>query len=238
MSDQPLPEKCATCPVRQHGAPFCWRDLQEQMTLLDEHGVQHHLRPGEVLCRQGEAAEGWWIVRRGQILEYMVDAGGREQIIRFGPVGSVVGLCGMGPSGAHWASARAGRRGAEVFFVPREMGRRLVEKNPVLGYSLLTGMAEEVRSAYHKMHGLVMRPARASIAYILLSTTECTPDGQSVVTLTRGEIAAMTGVAVETVVRTLNDFRTQGLIQDVGQHRIELLNPCSLHEVAEGLEER
>lgn len=229
-------DRCETCPVRTHGAPFCWRDLQNQMALLGAIGIERRYAPGEPLYRQGDPADGWWIVRRGQVLEYLVDPAGREQILRLAPAGSVCGMSGLGPGSIHWANARAGRRGADTYFIPRKKGWKLAEANPGLVYALLAGMAEEVRLAYHKLHGLAMRPARAGVAYVLLSATECTPDGQSVVTLSRSEIASMAGLAVETVVRILNDFRARGLIEDRGYRQIRICDPCGLHAIAEGLD--
>lgn len=231
-----IPERCISCPVRANGALFCWRELREQEALLDAHGVGRRYGPGEVLYRQGDRAEGWWIVRRGQVMEYLTDPSGREQIIRLAPAGSVCGLSGLGPAPAHWSCARAGRRGADTCYIPRERGRWLAEENPAMVFALIAGMAEEVRLAYHKLHGLAMLPARAAVAHTLLLTTECSPSGQSFVTLSRGELASMVGVAVETVVRILNEFRSRGLIADSGHHQIELHDPCGLHAIAEGLE--
>ena len=74
------------------------------------------------------------------------------------------------------------------------------------------------------------------MASTLLNTTECN-DGRSFVSLTRGEIASMCGLAVETVVRVLGEMRTQGLIEDSGYGHIELLDPCRLHRISLDLDE-
>lgn len=232
-----LPVQCAACPVRARGAPVCWRDLQAQMALLEARGVSRRLAPGEVLYCQGDAARGWYLVRRGQVLEYVVDKAGREQIVRIARAGSVCGMSGLGSVSPHWATARAGRLGADVCFLPRERGRQLAEENPSIFYALLAGMAEEVRMAYHKLHGLSMLPTRNAVAQVLLSATECTDQGESIITLSRSEIASMVGVARETVVRVLAEFRAAGLIGDRGRNRIELRDPCGLHAIAEGLDD-
>jgi len=231
-----LPQQCATCPVRSHGAPVCWRELQAQRAILEARGVPRRLAPGEVLYRQGDPARGWWLVRRGQVLEYVADRAGREQIVRIAPAGSVCGLSGLGSTSAHWATARAGRRGADVCFVSRERAERLAEENPAIFHALMAGLAEEIRMAYHMLHGLSMLPTRSAIAQVLLSAAECTDRGESVITLSRSEIASMVGVAPETVVRVLGEFRAAGLIGDRGRSRIMLLDPCGLHAVAEGLD--
>lgn len=100
----------------------------------------------------------------------------------------------------------------------------------------MAGLAEEIRMAYHMLHGLSMLPTRSAIAQVLLSAAECTDRGESVITLSRSEIASMVGVAPETVVRVLGEFRAAGLIGDRGRSRIMLLDPCGLHAVAEGLD--
>lgn len=237
-TEQAPVRQCATCPVRERGAPVCWRALQAQIALLREHGVARRLAPGEILYRQGDPAQGWWLVGRGQVLEYVVDLAGREQIVRLAPAGSVCGMSGLGARAVHWATARAGRRGADVCFVPRQHGQRLAEQDPAILYALLTGMAEEVRLASNRLHGLSMLPARSAIAQVLLSATECTAEGESVITLSRSEIASMVGLATETVVRVLGEFRTEGLIADHGRNRIALCDPCGLHAIAEGLDSK
>ncbi len=231
-----LPERCADCPVRQRGAPFCWRQMRSQLNLVRVHGTFHQLRKGEILFRQGDPITGWWLVHRGQILEYVVDDAGREQITRMAPAGSPTGLCGFRLAPGYSGSARAGRQGAEVYAIGVGESWRLIRENPDLACALLVGMVEEICFAQNKLQKISTLPARATVASILLATTECSGDGQSQVTLTRGEIASMAGLAVETVVRVLGEFRSQELIQDGGYASIELLDPCGLHRVSLALD--
>ncbi|BDG61695.1 hypothetical protein caldi_27850 [Caldinitratiruptor microaerophilus] len=231
-----LPEKCQLCPVRTQGAPFCWKDLYERMVSLGQVSHVRRLRRGDVLYRQGDEATGWWIVRQGRVVEFIVDEAGREHIVRIAAAGGIAGICGFGPWSEHWATARAGHTGAEVCYVGRDEALRLVSEDPELGRCLLAGMAEELRRAYLRLHGLVTVPARVSAARLLLSMAERTPDGRYVVALSRREMANIIGVRLETAVRILGEFRRQGLIRDEGHFRIELLDPCRLHGVAEGIE--
>ncbi|MBP2019119.1 CRP/FNR family transcriptional regulator [Symbiobacterium terraclitae] len=229
--------RCEDCPVRRRGAPYCWRDMREQLMLLRPHASRRELARGEVLFRQGEPVIGWWLVGRGQVLEYAVDAAGREQIIRMAPAGSPVGLAGLRMSPSYCISARAGRQGAEVWFIDRDAGWRTIRENPELACALLVGFAEELHLGYLRLQNISTLPARAVVASTLLSTTECR-DGRSSVSLTRGEIASMCGLAVETVVRVLGEMRAQGLIEDSGYGHIELLDPCRLHRISLALDER
>ena len=236
MIEPTLPHKCETCPVRAQGAPFCWKDLKVSLACLGQCSQTRQVGRSENLYRQGDRVTGWWVVRRGRILEYIVDAAGREEIIvRLVTAGSIAGICGLGPWNEHWASGRGGRSGAEVCFIPQDQGHRIIAENPDLSYSFLAGMAEEVRLAYQRLHGIAALPARACAAGVLLAAMEATPDGRFIVDLTRREIANMVGVTLETAVRTVVGFREQGLIRNVGRGRIEILDACRLHALSQSL---
>lgn len=236
VTAQTIPHKCLVCPVRSQRAPFCWTDLQAQLAHLAGVALRRQLERGEALYRQGDEATGWWIVRHGRVLEYMVDPGGREQIIRLVSPGGVAGICGLGHWRQHWAGARAGHTGAEVCYIPREQAHRIMAEHPALAACLLAGMAEEVRRAYSLLYGMVTLPARAAVAMVLLSAAEQDAAGRWLVLLTRREIASMVGVTLETVVRILGQFRAQGAVRDVGQSTMELVDACRLHAISEGLD--
>ncbi|MEW8979284.1 MAG: Crp/Fnr family transcriptional regulator [Symbiobacterium sp.] len=230
------PDRCADCPVRDRGAPYCWRDLREHLLLLRPHATRRELGRGELLFSQEDPVVGWWLVTRGYVHEFIVDAAGREQIIRMAPPGSPVGLAGLRMAPSYCLSARAGRQGAEVYFVDRDTTWQMIRSNPDLACALLVGFAEELRLSYMRLQQISTLPARAVVAFTLLNTTECN-EGRSAVSLTRGEIASMCGLAVETVVRVLGEFKAQGLIEDSGYGHIELLDPCRLHRISLALEE-
>lgn len=212
--------------------------MHGQLDILRRHGTFRRLSKGEVLYRQGDKVTGWWLVQRGQVLEFVVDAAGREQITRVVPAGSPTGLCGLRMAPNYCGGACAGRKGAEVCFIDLDTCWAVLRANPDLACSLLIGLVEELRLVYQKLQDISTLPARATVASILLSTTECTPERQSQVTLTRAEIASMAGLAVETVVRILSEFRSQGLIHDNGYAHIQLLNPCGLHRASLALDEQ
>lgn len=236
MSTPQPRERCADCPVRERGAPFCWRDMRDELMLLRPLATRRELARGEILFNQGDPVVGWWLVTRGQIHEYVVDAEGREQIIRMAPPGAPVGLAGLRMTPAYCYGARAGRQGAEVYFVERDATWRAIQNNPDLACALISGLSEELTLSYMRLQHVSTLPARSVVASILLMTTECR-DGTSFVSLTRSEIASMCGLAVETVVRVLGELKSQNLIEDAGYGHIELLDPCELHRISLNLDE-
>jgi len=236
MSARQPKKRCEDCPVRQRGAPYCWRDMRDQLMLLRPLATRRELLRGEILFNQGDPVVGWWLVTRGQIHEYVLDADGREQIIRMAPAGAPVGLAGLRMTPTYSCGARAGRQGAEVYFVERDAAWRAIRSNPDLASALIAGLTEELTLGYMRLQHVSTLPARSVVACTLLMTTEC-QNGTSRVSLTRSEIASMCGLAVETVVRVLGEFRSQGLIEDEGYGHISLLDPCRLHRIALNLEE-
>lgn len=197
--------------------------------------TRRELERGEILFGQGDPVVGWWLVTKGQIHEYVVDAEGREQIIRMAPAGAPVGLAGLRMARTYCCSGRAGRQGAEVYFIERDAAWRAIREDPDLASAVIAGITEELILSYMRLTHVSTLPARSVVACTLLMTTEC-QDGASCVSLTRSEIASMSGLAVETVVRVLGEFKGQGLIEDAGYGHISLLDPCQLHRIALNLE--
>lgn len=229
-------DRCADCPVRRRGAPYCWRDMRDQLMLLRSSAQRRELQRGEILFNQGDPVVGWWLVTRGQVHEYVVDAEGREQIIRMAPAGAPVGLAGLRMTPVYCCAARAGRQGAEVYFVDRDAAWQAIRTHPDLAAALIAGLTEELTLGYMRLTQVSTLPARSVVACTLLMTAECR-NGASFVSLARSEIASMCGLATETVVRVLGEFKSQGLIEDAGYGHIALRDPCGLHRIALNLEE-
>jgi CRP/FNR family transcriptional regulator len=87
--------------------------------------------------------------------------------------------------------------------------------------------AERRRSASAKVAGLLMGLAEAA------SESSCHAAHEFELPLTRGEIAGMLGLTIETVSRALTKFERDGVIRRKGARGIEVVDPARLGALAE-----
>lgn len=82
------------------------------------------------------------------------------------------------------------------------------------------------KGAAARVAGLILAFARAA------SDSPCHPAQRFDLPLTRGEIAAMLGLTIETVSRQLGELEAEGAITRKGARGIELIAPAQLGRVA------
>jgi CRP/FNR family transcriptional regulator len=116
-----------------------------------------------------------------------------------------------------------------------------IDEFPALSQALLRRSAEDLyearnilaltgrRSASQKVAGLLLAMARAA------SDSPCHPADRFDLLLTRGEIAGLLGLTIETVSRQLGKIEKAGLINREGARGLSIRNAPGLEAMAEGL---
>ncbi len=111
---------------------------------------------------------------------------------------------------------------------------RAVERFPALGRALLRRSAEDLfesralidllgrRSSLQKVSGMLLAMARAA------SDSPCHPAATFDLPVTRGEMAGMLGLTIETVSRQLSKLERDGLIHRSGTRGIEIVDAARL----------
>jgi CRP-like cAMP-binding protein len=113
---------------------------------LAEHSLPVPFDEERVLFRQGEAAAGVYVMRRGEAVLTMQSATGDVVMRLRATAGSVLGLPALIGNEPYSLTATA-ERGATVAYVPREDFDALMRTNPLLSFKVLQVLAAEVRSA-------------------------------------------------------------------------------------------
>lgn len=226
--------QCPTCPVRERAA--CSVLSEAERDQLARSGRARKLQRGEMLFAAGDQNTACATLLRGALKVTSVDEQGTERILALvHPAGFIGEL--FAPF-AHY-DVVALTDSELCVFPTSEMGRA-VELHPKLTQALLQRAQEDLlhsrallalsgrRSAAAKVAGLLMGLAQAA------SDSSCHPARSFELPLTRGEIAGMLGLTIETVSRLITKFERQGLIERQGARGIELIDPAGLAHTAEG----
>lgn len=224
---------CSSCPVR-HRAACSVLDVEEREALA-RAGRTRKLTRGETLFAAGDESTACATLLKGALKISAVDEEGTERILALvHPAGFIGEL--FAPFAHHDVVALTD---SELCVFPKSDMGRAVEHNPKLARALLQRTQEDLlqsrellalsgrRSASGKVAGLLMGLAEAA------SESSCHSARQFELPLTRGEIAGMLGLTIETVSRAITRFERDGIIRRKGARGIELVDPARLEsEVA------
>ena len=223
---------CSTCPVRDRAACSVLSDSERGA--LARSGRSRKLRRGELLFAAGDENVACATLLRGALKVAAVDEEGTERILALvHPAGFIGEL--FAPF-AHYDVVAL--TDSELCLFPKSELGRAVELNPRLAQALLRRSQEDLLQSRELLALSGRRSASAKVAGLLTGLAEAASDSSChaakafELPLTRGEIAGMLGLTIETVSRTITKFERDGVIRRKGARGIELVDPARLEAEA------
>jgi CRP/FNR family transcriptional regulator len=223
---------CATC---QHRVRSLLRDVDEVgIEHLDSTKACYVYKKGQVIFSEGIPPTGLYCLHTGKVKIYKTGDEGREKIVRLAKNGDVLGYRALLMGGPSSVSAAALEESL-VCCIPQETFFRLVRVNGNLSMRIIESLSAELGSAEEQILHIAQRPVRERLAeaLLLLKETYGTEDGDAAaldVRLSREELAGIVGTAIETLVRTLAEFKKDQLIA-TEKKKIRLLDPVRLAKI-------
>lgn len=224
--------RCDICAVR--GRAACSALSEEQRRELARLGHHRSLRRGETLFTAGGDNALTATLTKGVLKVSSVDEDGTEHIVSLiHPAGFTGEL--FSPVAHHDVVAVSD---CELCVFPRAEYERAIERFPVLGLALLRRSGATLEETRNLLAAVTRRTSLQRVASFLLALaraandTECHPAHQFDLVLTRGEIASLLGLTIETVSRQLTRLERDQVIRRNGARGIELLDAARLGKLA------
>jgi CRP/FNR family transcriptional regulator, anaerobic regulatory protein len=220
---------CDSCPVRDRAA--CSALSAGERTKLARIGRHRDVKRGETVMAAGDENVACATLISGALKITSYDREGTERILSLVHPAGFVGEM-FAPLAHHDVVALADSR---LCVFSRKEYEAAVQEFPALATALLRRSATDLfetrslidlmgrRSAETRVAGLVDAFSKAA------SDSPCHPASQFELPLTRGEMAGLLGLTIETVSRQLSRLERQGLIKRQGARGIEIRNAPALH---------
>lgn len=183
------------------------------------------LAKGEMLFRQGEPAEGFYVLQAGAISVFTLTPDGREQIICVFRPPETFAEATLATLEAYPANGVA-LEPSQVIVVHRAGFRELIRRQPELSLHMLASMSVHLKHLVQTLQDYKGRQVEGRLADWLLRHA---PAGAAefVLPITKKVLAGQLGVTSETLSRTFARFRDENLLRVEGS-RVHLLDPAGL----------
>ncbi|MEL6529057.1 MAG: Crp/Fnr family transcriptional regulator [Pseudomonadota bacterium] len=220
---------CETCPVRDSAA--CSVLTIEEREALATAGRTRVLKRGEMLFAAGDEQAACATLVSGALKVSAIDSDGNEQILSLVHPSGFVGEL-FAPFAHHDVVALTESR--LCTFAKSDIERAL-EDYPALARALLRRSQEDLLATRSLLELTANAGAEARLAALLhdfaaaASTSSCHLAEEFDLPLSRGEMANMLGLTIETVSRKLGELEALGTIKRKGKRGIELVDPAQLH---------
>jgi CRP-like cAMP-binding protein len=207
----------------------------EDNQILNRNMTTHRYKKGEILFREGSYPTGIYFVKKGKVKKYTTDNDGREQIIYICQAGELLGYHAL-ISQEYFRDSASVLEDSTISFIPKEDFLFALNSSSTLSNRLLKCLSHEFGVLAHTISIFANRTVRERLALSLLILRDKykkdSAQGQPVeLNLTREDLAKLVGTARETLVRLLQEFKQDKLIEITGR-KIVLINPKELSKIA------
>ncbi len=201
--------------------------LSELNAALEERKIRA-FKKGQVIYYDGDRAGSIWFVIEGRIKATKMAEDGRELLTGLFEADDFIGINTLFSDGIYLDTATAAED-CQLCNFPREQFEAFIRLYPDVAEKFIKILSNQIRQQEEQLMQMAYQSVRKRISESIVRL--CRQSGSSdVVTVSRIDLAAMSGTAPETVSRTLSDFKEEGLIEKKGS-TIKVLDLKRLEKV-------
>lgn len=167
----------------------------------------------------GAVPTGVYMICSGRVKIYRTSGDGKSLITRVAGPGDMIGYRSVLASEPYGATAETMTK-VVASHVPVEAFHCLMQENPQFSYTMLRKVSKELGSAEDRATSIVHDDARTRLMHTLadLAGTKMVVNGETgksepEIEILRQELAELTGLTLETTVRTLKALERDGVVE-------------------------
>ena len=208
-------------------------------TLDDDHldiicsaKIEKEFNTGEAILKEGMQIKDFVYLKSGLVKLYRSDPGGKEQIITIAKPFDYVSLLSVFSNNTYNYSVTALEDSVTCNIKMSEV-KKLVLENGKLALNLLRKMSLVADQIILDSLEIRKKHLRGRVAFLLIYfSQDIYQSSEFDLPLTRKEMAEYVGMTTENVIRTLSEFRRDGILKIYGK-TIQVANMDTLKSIAE-----
>jgi DNA-binding response OmpR family regulator len=206
---------------------------------LESLSKSHDLKKydkNEFVFWEGDGAHSLYLIESGTVKTYVGTESGKEFVTGIYSAGDFVGQLSLLNSDGRYIETAKVVEDANLYAIPKEEFTKLLFSNQVISQKFITMMSANLIDVQEHLVDMAYASVRQRAAKALLQLFEkgiVQDRANDGVGIPREDFAGMIGTATETAIRTLSDFKDEGLITTDQGRKIILKDKEALKKVAQ-----
>jgi CRP/FNR family transcriptional regulator, polysaccharide utilization system transcription regulator len=196
----------------------CFEKLSdEELKLLESNRVEVTYKKGETLCKQGTFASHIMYICKGLVKVY-VENDKDSLILKILPEGNLIGLTSLYDGNNIFQYSAIAYQDSLVRLIDINVFRQLLKQNPDFANEVINILCENSIQTYGRFFCFTHKQSYGRMADILLCLAcRIYKKNEFDLLLSRKELAELTGLSTERVIRIIKKFKDDGLISMEGK---------------------
>ena len=192
---------------------------------------QQTFKAGENIYEEGKLGHHFFFIERGVVKSHKMDQYGKELITQIYKEGDFFGNTSFNKSSSYQEFATA-MEDTRVYAITKEELKEILSKNTRITLDLIDVMSENITGIKEQLLEMAYGSVRKKTARtILLFSQNIRRHPTQSIRISRSDLASVAGMASETLIRTLSEFKKEGLLEIEGRN-IKLLDVEALKKIS------
>jgi CRP-like cAMP-binding protein/CheY-like chemotaxis protein len=190
--------------------------LGELKKIISER-KSRQFKKNQVIYYEGDKGNGLYLLIGGKVKTAKLAEDGRELMTGILNADDYLGIHSTLTNGPYSDTATA-LEDSTLCLIPKENIDQLLNSYPDVAREFIKLLANDIREKEDQLLQLAYNSVRKRMAEAILKLHHQPGQNEEGFKITREDLAAMAGMATETVSRTLSDFKDEGLIEKKGSN--------------------
>jgi CRP/FNR family transcriptional regulator len=202
---------------------------------LKDYFSTEEYKKKDAIFSEGDPSDWLYAVLEGKVKITKISAEGKEIILEVISPGDVFGAVAVMRGFPYPANAVA-MEDSKLLKISRKNFLKILDGYPLVMYCMMQNLGDRMKGTHESLKNIALEKVSSRIASLLLKLAEKsgveTPEGTAIdFKLTKQDIADMVGTTVETSIRTMSQFKKQGLVAEK-EGQIVIKDPEKLRALA------
>ncbi len=203
--------------------------MQELSKAIAQRKMRN-IKKKQVIYYEGDSIAGIYLVVRGKVKTFKLTPDGRELMVGIYTDDQYFGIPSLLLNEPHAETAEA-MEDTTICMLPKELMEELLGKYPDIGRQFIKILSNNLLDREQQLLQLAYFSVRKRLAEVLIRLYKQEQSSDPLnIKVSRDNLAALAGMATETVSRILSDFKSENIIERKGSH-IQILNLQMLQEM-------
>jgi CRP/FNR family transcriptional regulator, polysaccharide utilization system transcription regulator len=222
----------SSCTISSHHCACFEKLTDDEMSLLNDNSVFIKYKKKEIICKQGSFVSHVMFMEHG-LAKVFLDSGSHSLVLKIIPDGNLLGLSSISEENNTYQYSAMTYIDSEIRQIDIKVFRQLLAQNASFAKEIIEILGANSVQVYGRFFCLTHKQAYGRLADILLCLSDrIFKHADFDLPLSRKDLADLSGMSSETVIRMLKKFNEEGLIKMEGKN-FKIVDYARLQRISE-----
>ena len=204
--------------------------VNELINFFQEHGKTFSYPSEDVVYHEGDNSNYIYLIEEGVVKSYKLDEQGKELTTALYNKGDFFGYTSFAQNIPYQETATA-IKDTELIGITKNELKNILENNHSLTLELIDALTDDLSHIRDQLLQMAYSSVNKKTALTILKFAEkLNPKLDDPIKISRSDLANVAGIATETLIRTMTNFKKQGIL-DIERRNIKILDLNKLRQI-------